>query len=203
MNTELQFIINLTAIILGPVIAVVITLTYQKHRTEQETKNRLFLKLMAQRKSFPPSFAWVESLNLIDVVFAKHPTVVQLWHDYYDCLHSETQDYAKRDHKYLELLSAMAQCLGYKDIQQTDIDKFYTPIAHGDQAELNHKVQIELLRVLENTDAFQTYLKENSTQQKNIHLTANSRPFFCSSILARRLMQAVSFKSNNVVIEKK
>lgn len=160
MSTELQLAINILAIILGPIIAVIITLAHQNHKEKRDTKMRLFLTLMAHRKSFPPTFAWVESLNLIDVVFAKHPKVVQLWHEYYDYLHEETKDYTKRDHKYLELLSVMAKTLGYKNLQQTDIDKFYTPIAHGDQAALNYKVQIEFLRVLQNTGAFQTFLKE-------------------------------------------
>ena len=142
MSTEMQFVINIVAIVLGPVIAVTITLAYQKYKEKRDAKMRLFLTLMAHRKSFPPTFAWVESLNLIDVVFAKHPKVVLLWHEYYDYLHEDLKDFKKRDHKYLELLSLMAKDLGYPTLQQTDIDKFYTPIAHGDQAELNHKGKI-------------------------------------------------------------
>lgn len=165
MSAEQQFIINIIAIILGPIIAVIITLAYQRHKENRDSKHRLFLTLMAHRRSFPPTFAWVESLNLIDVVFADHPKVVELWHDYYDLLHQDSKDYTKREHKYLELLSAMAKVLGYKNLQQTDIDKFYTPTAHGDQATLNHKVQIELLRVLENTGALQTSLKERKEEE--------------------------------------
>ena len=160
MSAEQQFIINVIAIILGPIIAVIITLVYQKYKEKRDAKYRLFLTLMAHRKSFPPTIAWVESLNLIDVVFADHPKVVELWHQYYDLLHQESKDYTKREHKYLELLSAMAKTLGYKNLQQTDIDKFYTPTAHGDQATLNHKVQTELLRVLENTGSLATFKKK-------------------------------------------
>ena len=165
MSPEIQFAINIAAIVFGPVSAVTITLAYQKYKEKRDAKIRLFLTLMAHRKSLPPTFAWVESLNLIDVVFAKHPKVVQLWHEYYDFLHEETKDYTKREHKYLELLSLMAKSLGFPNLQQTDIDKFYTPIAHGDQAELNHKVQIELLRVLQNTGVFQTFLKEKEASK--------------------------------------
>ncbi len=160
MNVELQFVINIVAIILGPILAVIITLAYQKFKEKRDAKMRLFLTLMAHRKSYPISYDWVQALNLIDVVFANHSQVVKLWHEYYDYLHEETKKFTKRDHKYLELLSEMARCLNYKNLQQTDIDKFYTPIAHGDQAALNYKVQTELLRVLENTGAFQTFLKE-------------------------------------------
>jgi len=166
MNTELQFVINVIAIIIGPVSAVIITLAYQNYKEKRDTKIKLFLVLMAHRKSYPISHNWVQALNLIDVVFANHPKVVKLWHEHYDYLHEETKDYTKREHKYLELLSAMAKVLGYSNLQQTDIDKFYTPIAHGDQATLNHKVQTELLRVLENTGAFQTFLKEKKGVEK-------------------------------------
>jgi hypothetical protein len=80
MSEKIQFVINIIAIILGPIIAVIITLIYQTYKEKRDSKTRLFLTLMAHRESFPPSFAWVESLNLIDVVFVKHPKVVQLWH---------------------------------------------------------------------------------------------------------------------------
>lgn len=116
---------------------------------------------MAHRKSFPPTMAWVESLNLIDVVFSDHPKVLSLWHEYYDQLHESTTDYTKRDHKYLEMLSEMAKILGYSNLQQTDIDKFYSPKAHGSQNELSYKLQTEFLRVLENTESFKVDPKSN------------------------------------------
>ena len=153
MSPEQQYLINIIAIVLGPIIAVLITLIYQSDKEKRGAKTRLFITLMAHRKSYPPTMAWVESLNLIDVVFAKHPKVLGLWHEYYDCLHESTTDYIKRDHKYLELLFEMANTLGYKNLQQTDIDKFYSPKAHGSQSELNYKLQTELLRVLESTSS--------------------------------------------------
>lgn len=46
----------------------------------------------------------------------------------------------------------MARSLGYRRLEQTDIDKFYTPQVHADQAQLNWKCQTEWLRVLESTN---------------------------------------------------
>lgn len=162
MSTELQFVVNVVAIVLGPIVAVAITLGYQKHKEQRDSKIRLFLTLMAHRKSFPPAFAWAESLNLIDVVFVKHPIILQRWHEYYDLLNQEMKDYSKRDHKYLELLSEIARTLGYSKLQQTDIDKFYLPHAHGNQAELSSKIQTELLRVLANTQALAVLPKQDN-----------------------------------------
>jgi predicted RNA-binding protein YlxR (DUF448 family) len=108
---------------------------------------------MVHRKAFPPAHDWVNGLNLIDVVFSDTPKVVALWHQYYSMLGSAKNDneYRDRDHKYIELLSAMARDLGYQNLPQTDIDKFYSPQAHQNQIAASNEIQTELLRVLKNT----------------------------------------------------
>ena len=50
-------------------------------------------------------------------------------------------------HKYLDLLSAIPNSLGYRSLTQTHIDKFYMPRALGDQAQLSLETQTEWLRV--------------------------------------------------------
>ena len=147
--------LNTIALFSSPVIAVVVTLMWQRIRETKDRvhnrKEQLFLALMAHRRSQPPSQAWVDSLNLIDVVFDDSPIVLRLWHEYYDLLGSATykDDWNKRTHKHLELLSAMASELGYKSLSQTDIDKFYSPVAHGNEADMNWRLRSEFLRVLQ------------------------------------------------------
>jgi hypothetical protein len=106
------------------------------------------------------------------VVFAKHPRVVELWHVYHSYLQEsgDRKDFAPLGHKYLELLSAMSQALGYKNLQQTDIDKFYEPRVYGIRAAQNDKLQEELLRVLENTGSFAVNPKEINIAPKNDRL---------------------------------
>ena len=164
MDTQ---IMNIIAVILGPIIAVSITLWYQSRKEKRDAKFRLFLNLMAHRKSMPPTIDRVNSLNLIDVVYADHPKVLQLWHDYYDLLHTQPPNIELWEHKHIDMLSEMAQVLGYKNLKQTDIEKFYTPVAHGTQVELNAKVQQEFLRVLQNTAAFEVKKKEDDSTTKN------------------------------------
>ena len=148
-------LVNTIGLFTSPVIAVVVTLLWQhireKHDRVHSRKEQLFLALMAHRRSQPPSQAWVDALNLIDVVFDDSPTVLRLWHEYYDLLGSATykDELNKRTHKHLELLSAMAAELGYKSLSQTDIDKFYSPVAHGNEAEMTWRLRAELLRVLQ------------------------------------------------------
>ncbi len=119
------------------------------NRTEKRAaKQRLFVTLMGNRRSIPISLEWVQSLNVIDVIYADHPKVVAHWHTLYDILCTAPLNEEKVQHSRLELLSAMAQVLGYKALQQTDIDKFYVPDAHAQQANRFYEVQTEFLRVL-------------------------------------------------------
>jgi hypothetical protein len=149
--------IAILAVIIGPVAAVLITLWHQDRKQKIDTKKRIFLTLMAHRRALPPNPEWANALNLIDVVFGDHPQIVALWHEYYAFLaqiQSWEETTQQREHKYLELLSAMAHSLGYGTLQQTDIDKFYVPRAHGEQSVLTAEIQKELLRVLKDTARF-------------------------------------------------
>jgi hypothetical protein len=143
------------AVIIGPIVAVVITLWWQQRKEKRDTKTRLFITLMAFRKSYPIiSYDFANQLNLIDVVFSDTEKVVSLWHDYYSLLqrqNTDTLQLQEQNHKYLELLSRMGAELGFKHLQQTDIDKFYIPQIHMDQNHLNSECQREWLRVLKNT----------------------------------------------------
>jgi uncharacterized protein DUF6680 len=153
-------VVTVIALVAGPVIAVLITLWYQRRTDKRAAKERLFITLMAHRKSFSPAPDWTNALNLIDVVYADNPTIVQHWHSLYDILIQTPMNMQRYTYQYLELLSAMAESLGYHSIKQTDIDKFYTPQAYGDQAIVSAEIQKELLRVLKATASipiFPTY----------------------------------------------
>jgi hypothetical protein len=115
---------------------------------------------MTYRKFAPPTFDWSNALNLIDVVYADNPTIVQLWRRLYDTLMSNPMNPQQYTHQYLELLSAMAQSLGYRSLQQTDIDRYYAPQAFADQASLNAEVQKEFLRVLKDTKSLHAQPKK-------------------------------------------
>jgi hypothetical protein len=160
-------IVTIIALIVGPVAAVCITLWYQRRTEKRATKERLFMSLMAHRKSMPPTPDWANALNLIDVVYADSPTIVRQWHSLYDVLTQAPMNMQRFNHLYIELLSLMATSLGYRSIQQTDIDKFYAPQALGDQVVMNAEIQKELLRVLKATHSIPTKpLVDAGTQPK-------------------------------------
>jgi hypothetical protein len=157
---------TILALVLSPVMAVLIsvgiTIWYQNRKQKLDAKHQLFRTLMAHRKASPPPFELVNSLNLIDVIFADNHQVVVLWHNYYNSLHQKEVNWPNAQHQYLDLLSEIAKSLDYKSLSQTDIDKFYTPVAHGEMAEVNWKIQKELLRVLENTARFVVERKDDA-----------------------------------------
>lgn len=150
--SKLQAWITALAIVLGPLAGVVFTLWFQKRKERRDAQHRLFFTLMAHRRSNPPTFDWANALNLIDVVFADNREVVGLWHQHYDLLCQDPVNWHLADAKYLDLLAAIGRSLGYKDLSQTDISKFYSPRAHGNQAQLATETQTELLRVLKATE---------------------------------------------------
>lgn len=162
MSTETISIV--IAIVFGPVSAIIISLWYQNRKQKLDTKERLFITLMAHRKALPPPQDLVNALNLINVVFSDCPRVVAQWHEYLDLLNqiqNWEENQKKREHKYLELLSEMARSLGYRAIQQTDIDKFYTPRGIAEQYEATTKLQQEMLRVFQNTARFLVEKKDD------------------------------------------
>ena len=139
---------------LGPVAAVGITLWHQERKEARTAKQSLFLTLMAHRKSVAPPLERTNALNLIDVVYAKDAKVLALWHQLYDllCQKPEGVNVEAKHHTDLNLLFEMAKSLGYKNLQQTDIDKFYVPQDVGDNAQLVRSLSTELLRVLKATE---------------------------------------------------
>ncbi len=149
---ELQAWLTGLAIFLGPLAGVIFTLWFQARKEKGDAKLSLFLALMAERKSPVVTPQVAQALNKIDVVFADVKSVKDKWHEYYTLLHQPPGE--PRTHKWLELLTTMASDLGYRDLSQIDMDKFYVPQGHVDDAEFQRRVGHQWARVLENTENF-------------------------------------------------
>lgn len=155
---ELRDVLTIVAILVGPIASVAVTMWWQRRKEKRDAKERLFVTLMAHRHASPPAEDWVDSLNVIDVVFARQTKVLDLWHRYYDALNTSPSNtnYQSQQHTYLLMLAEMARLLGYTRLEITDIDKFYSPRAYGDQMQINRETQLEWLRVLRNTARLET-----------------------------------------------
>lgn len=168
MDSTALAVANIIAIMASAVIAVAITLWWQARKEKRDAKIRLFTTLMAFRKAYPVNYEWARALNLIDVIFSDSPEVVARWHRYFDNLEDKNPAALnRRIHIYLELMSEMAKELGFPNLQQTDIDKFYVPQSHADQADINAKIQNEWLRVLKNTARFETSSRGTQEAQES------------------------------------
>lgn len=78
---------EIVAVLLSPIIAVVVTLWYQSRKEKRDTKRWLFGTLIATRHS-PLTEESVRALNMIDVVFFNSQPVRKLWREYFDMLNN-------------------------------------------------------------------------------------------------------------------
>lgn len=140
-------IINIIALIIIPVIAVVIGQKLQVCSQKRNDKMQIFKTLMTSR-----IFGWtnesVQAMNLIDVVFADDKAVRKQWKICFDkmCVENPTDtDLSKIKLEREKLLEAMAKSLGYKNIitwesiQNPYIPKGMTDLMAQQQAYQNNQ----------------------------------------------------------------
>jgi hypothetical protein len=156
--------INIAAVALSPVIAVLVSLWVQDRREKRQTKQRIFESLIATRHA-PITEENVRALNMIDVVFHDASGVRRLWHEYSDMLNNEglnnPNGWSTRQKKNLELIAAMASVLGYgKAITHLDVDRVYYPVGLANQNAKAQQIADELLRVLRESGGVQFAAKD-------------------------------------------
>lgn len=137
---------QIVAVALIPVIIWVLGIKYQNRKAKKDAQLNLFLSLMANRKSHPPTKEWVDALNTIDVVFQNEKAVRHAWREYLDSLNNKSPHFENSNSFRLDLLSEMALALGYKNLKQTEIDRFYSPI-YFEQSELARTNLLESLQI--------------------------------------------------------
>lgn len=123
-------IINIVALILVPILAVVVGQKLQDRAQKRNDKMQIFKILMTSR-----IWGWtnesVQAMNLIDVVFADDTAVRKQWKICFDkmCVENPTEtDLSKIKTEKEKLLETMAKSLGYKDIITWDsIQNPYIP----------------------------------------------------------------------------
>lgn len=113
----LKDILNLIAIFIIPVVAVIVGQHLQNRAEIRKDKMHIFKVLMTSR-----IYGWtqesVHCLNIIDIVFADDKKVRDAWKDLYDKYWVENPDgtqIEKIKKAQYKLLETMANSLGYKD----------------------------------------------------------------------------------------
>lgn len=110
-------ILNLIAIIIIPIAAVLIGQYLQNRAEKRKDKMHIFKVLMTSR-----IYGWtqesVHCLNIIDIVFSDDEKVRNAWKDLFDkyCVQNPDETQLKKiQNAQYKLLETMAKSLGYKD----------------------------------------------------------------------------------------
>jgi hypothetical protein len=131
-------IINITALIVGPLIGIQVTRYLDDRREIRDRKLSIFKTLMATR-AYNLSWDHVEALNRIDLEFdwrkKKEKSVINAWKAYLDLLGDKTmppdQWSIRRIDLLIDLLHKMANVLDYDFDATTIKNSTYSPVSHG------------------------------------------------------------------------
>lgn len=127
---ECKDILNLIAIVVIPIAAVLIGQHLQNRAEIRKDKMQIFKTLMTSR-----IYGWtqesVHCLNIIDIVFSDDKKVRNAWKDLYDkyCVQNPEETQLKKiQNAQYKLLETIAESLGYKDkITWETIQNPYVP----------------------------------------------------------------------------
>lgn len=114
---ETKDILNLAALIVVPIVAVLIGQWLQNRSEKRKDKMQIFKVLMTSR-----IYGWtpdsVHALNIIDIVFSDDKKVRAAWKDLNDKYHVDNPDdqhLKKIEQAQYKLLEEISNSLGYKD----------------------------------------------------------------------------------------
>ena len=160
--------LNIIAVALSPVIAILVSLWLQDRKEKRQLKQKIFETLIATRHATMTEDN-VRALNMIDVVFHDAERVRSLWREYFEMLNNEglnnENGWTVRRNKNLELITEMAKTLGYgKAITHLDVDRVYYPTGLGNQSARAQEISDELLRVLRASGGVQFITRDQASR---------------------------------------
>ena len=165
---SLILIATIAAIYFSPIKAVKIGRELTDKQQKDNAKRNLFLLLFSLRGS-PVHYDFVRGLNQIDVVFEDNQTVLDSWHLHYDSLQIKGQ--VNQDQIWslqrANLLSVMAESLGYSRIRQTDMIRDYYPEGHQTLSQYDNDFREAVLTYLRAGSAAFELLIENTPMKES------------------------------------
>ena len=123
---KLYELLTIVAILLGPIVAVAITIATdrRRHRSQQQTQT---LRTLLSTRHLPADPAYSTAINLIPVDFSGVNSVMDSWHFYIEKIRTVPAPGGEDSHqkeiinKQTKLIFAMMQHLGY-GLSESDID---------------------------------------------------------------------------------
>lgn len=149
-------IINIVALIVVPIVAVLIGQHLQNRAQKRKDKMEIFKTLMIARNGW--TVESVRALNVIDIIFVNDKKVRNAWRDLYDKYRVENPDNAHlekiRQAQY-KLIEEIANSLGYKNkITWQNIQNPYIPKGMVEAEQLQREVQNGQLALAKIAESF-------------------------------------------------
>lgn len=171
---QINDLLLIIAVLLGPVIAVQLTRFVDSKKEERDRKLQIFKTLMATR-AYTTSPQHVEALNCIDLEFSakltKEQSVVNAWKEYLNLLGDQDmpreQWNIRRTDLFVDLLHCMAQILNY-EFDKTHIrNSAYSPVAHSDIENQQTAIRMGIIDILKGEIAIPMYVTNFSSSETN------------------------------------
>jgi len=122
-----EVVLVLISALLSGIVATIILLWWQCRNERTQRQYSVFATLMGMRFSLPNETT-VRCMNMIDIVFYKNKSVRQRYKEFLEEATKPENGSRDIDEKSLKLLEAMAESLGYKDVQWDTIKHTYFPV---------------------------------------------------------------------------
>ena len=165
-------IINIIAIIVIPIFAVLIGQWLQNRSEKRKDKVRVFSHLMSYRAIGYVDQQSVNILNLIPIVFNDDKNVIEKYNIYLKSLNIKTEDFTQNqkeiENNKTKMLEEMAKNLGYKKINWEIIQNPYLPqglINEINSMNLFKQGQLEVVEKIKQQMGQPQMRKENKTKK--------------------------------------
>lgn len=149
-STEITNIINVAAIIVIPIVAVVIGRILQDRSEKRKDKVNVFTHLMSYRRFGYVSQISTNILNSVPIVFHDDDKVIKHFNNYINSLTIRKEDVSIKEKEIennkTKMLEAMAKSLGYKKINWELIQTPYVPTGLIDQIEAENTFKKDSLK---------------------------------------------------------
>ncbi len=181
-------IVSISAIILGPILAVQIEKYLERRRENKNRRLSIFKTLMATRGTVL-SWTHVEALNRIDLEFSnnkKFEKVITTWQEYFDNLSQKAQTpeeiavWSKKNEDLLaDLLYEMGHSLGFKFDKILIKRNVYSPVGHAKIELEQEQIRNSILDILSGNKGFPiTLISDNEAIKKQEELQSTMLAFY-------------------------
>ena len=125
LGLKIYELITIAAIVIGPIVAVSITLFFEGRRQERDRQNQT-MRMLVSTRHLPGDAAYTTAINMIPVDFNRQRSIMAAWHAYIESIRyqpsPENVDESLKQavSKQTKLIFEIMRFLGYR-ISESDI----------------------------------------------------------------------------------